>query len=195
MKLEELELATDFHLPVPTILYRVQRIRSLPGAVVHGSLRLPPRGRLLYRFDLAIEDVGYFADSGETAVYETLARRDTTVLSKSGSVALRQLLTMQTTQPLVLLDLRPHANQWPVLQSLRYASNQALAAAAYAAGYQGVAYRSAQQYAADCYAVFGAGPLRSLRLVRRALLVHRVTGALHRAVADAVRGSQVPLAP
>lgn len=143
MKLEELELATDAHLPVPTVLYRVQRIRSLPGAVVIGSLRLPPRGGLFNRFDLVADDVGYFADSGATAVYETLARREATVLSMSGSVALRQLLTLQTTQPLILLDLRPHAHRWPVLQSLRYGSNQSLAAAARAAGYQGVVYRSA----------------------------------------------------
>jgi hypothetical protein len=195
MKLDDLELATDYHLPVPTVLYRVQRIRALAGAVALGSLRLPPRGRLLNRFDLSADDVGYFAESSETAVYETLARREATMLSKSGSVALRQLLTVQTTQPLVLLDLRPHASQWPVLQSLRYASNQALAAAAQAAGYQGVLYRSAQQYGADCYAIFGAAPLRSLRLVRRAALVHNVTGALHRAVADALRGSHLPLVP
>lgn len=195
MKLEDLELASDVHLPVPTILYRVERIRSLPGAARVGALRLPPPGLLLNRFDLQADDVGYFAESGETAVYETLARREATVLSNSGSVALRRLLTLRTTQPLLLLDLRPHANPWPVLQSLRYTSTQALAASAHAAGYQGVIYRSAQQYGADCYAIFGAGPLRTLRLVRRAPLVHKVSGALHRAAADAVRGSRIPLTP
>lgn len=194
MKLQELELATDFHLPAPAVLHRVQRLRSLAGSVTIGALRLAPRGRYLNRFDLAMQEVGYFAESPETAVYETLARREATLLSTSGSVALRQLLTLQTTQPLAMLDLRPHANQWPVLQSLRYASTQALAASAQSAGYQGVVYRSAQQHGADCYAVFGPA-LQALRVVRRARLVHQVTGALHRAVADAVRGSQVPLVP
>lgn len=195
MKLDALELATDFNCPVPTILHRVQRRRSLTGAVAIGPLRLPPAGLLLNRFDLPATDVGYFADGAEAAIYETLARREVTVLSISGAVALRQLLTLQTTVPLLLLDLRPHASRWPVLQSLRYAGNQALAAAAQTAGYQGIVYRSAQQYGADCFALFGVGALQSLRLVRRAPLVQPGTGALHRAVADAVRGGQVPLAP
>ena len=43
--------------------------------------------------------------------------------------------------------------------------------------------------------IFGVQALQSLRLVRRTPLVQPATGALHRAVADAVRGGQVPLAP
>ena len=73
MKLEELEFETSFNLPVPRILHRVQRIRSRSGTLAIGPLRLPPRGQLRNRFDLPDDDVGYFADGGETAVYETLA--------------------------------------------------------------------------------------------------------------------------
>jgi hypothetical protein len=193
MKLEELEFETSFYLPAPTILHRVQRIRSRSGTVAIGPLRLAPRGQLRNRFDLPDDDVGYFAEGAETAVYETLARREATSLSISGEIALRQLLTLQATQRMRLLDLRPHANQLPVLQSLRFASTQALAIDARAVGYRGLIYRSAQRYGSDCFAIFGAEALSTLRLVGRARLVHADTGGLHRAVVDAIRGSKVVL--
>lgn len=195
MRLQELEHAAELVLRVPTILYRVQRTRSRAGSVTIGPLRLPPRGLLSNRFDLANDDVAYFAEMDTTAVYETLARRETTTLSLSATVAQRQLLTLRTTQPLALLDLRGHAHAWPVLQSLRYAATQSVAASTQAAGYQGIVYRSAQQYGADCYAIFGIGALKSLRLVSRTTLVHAATGSVHRVVAGAVRGSKVPLVP
>jgi RES domain len=195
MKLEELELATDLHLVVPTILCRVQRIRAHAGSVAIGPLRLAPSGLLVGRFDLPHEVVGYFAESGVTAVYETLARREATTLSLTAGPARRQLLNLRTTQPLTLLDLRGHANAWPVLQSLRYSVTQSLGAAAQAAGYHGITYRSAQQYGSDCYSIFGARALASLRIVSRVRLVNPKTGGLHHAAFDAIRGSQIPLVP
>lgn len=140
MKLVELEHAVDFTLPSPSILYRVQRLRSRRGAVAIGPLRVPPRGLLLNRFDLVDDEAAYFAESSETAVYETMARREATSLSMT-TVASRALLTLQTTAPLRLLDLRFHAGAWPVLQSLRYAETQELAREARALGYDGFIYR------------------------------------------------------
>ncbi len=126
MKLAELEHAVDFSLPSPSILYRVQRLRSRRGAVAIGPLRIPPRGLLLNRFDLVDEEVAYFAESSATAIYETLSRREASSLSMS-TVAKRALLTLRTTAPLRLLDLRFHVGAWPVPQSLRYAETQELA--------------------------------------------------------------------
>lgn len=193
MKLEELEHAPEFVLPSPSILYRVQRLRSRPGAVAVGPLRLPPRGLLLNRFDLVDDEVAYFAESSDTAVYETLARREATMLSMA-VVAGRALLTLQTTAPLRVLDLRFHAGAWPVLQSLRYGETQELAAEAHAAGYAGIVYRSAQQYGSDCVVLFGEGAMRSMKLVTKLPLVSPA-GALHRAAAEAVRGAKIPFAP
>jgi RES domain len=193
MKLVELEHAVDFALPSPSILYRVQRLRSRRGSVVIGPLRLPPRGLLRNRFDLVDDEVAYFAESSETAVYETLARREATSLSVS-IVAGRALLTFQTTAPLRLLDLRFHAGAWPVLQSLRYVETQELAREARALGYDGLVYRSAQQYGSDCIVLFGAGAMRCVKLVTKLPLVS-ATGALHRVAAEAIRGAKVPLVP
>ena len=189
MKLVELEHAVDFSLPSPSILYRVQRHRSRRGAVTVGPLRVPPRGLLLNRFDLIDDEVAYFAESSETAVYETLARREATSLSMT-AVASRALLTLQTTAPLRLLDLRFHAGAWPVLQSLRYAETQELAREARALEYEGLIYRSAQQYGSDCVVLFGSGAMRRIRLVTKLPLVSPV-GALHRAAAEAIRGAKV----
>lgn len=156
MKLVELQHAVDFTLPSPSILHRVQRRSSRRGSVVFGPLRVAPRGLLLNRFDLADEEVGYFAESSEAAVYETLARREATALSLA-SVASRVLLTLRTTEALRLLDLRLHASSWPVLQSLRYTETQELAANARDHAYDGVIYRSAQQYGSDCVAALRSG--------------------------------------
>ena len=117
MRLAELEHAVDFTLPVPLILHRVQRLKSRRGTVIVGPLRLAPRGTLSGRFDLPDDEVGYFAESGETAVYEALARREVTTLSLD-IIAKRALLALQTTEPLLLLDLRFHAAAWPVLNSI-----------------------------------------------------------------------------
>lgn len=193
MKLVELQHAVDFTLASPSILHRVQRLRSRRGAVAVGPLRVPRRGLLLNRFDLADDEVAYFAESSETAVYETLARREATTLSMS-TVASRVLLTLKTTEPLQLLDLRFHAGAWPVLQSLRYAETQELAMEARNNGYDGLIYRSAQHYGSDCVALFGATAMRRVRAVTRLPLLNE-SGALHRAAAEAIRGAMVPLVP
>lgn len=156
------------------------------------TLQLPPRGLRSGRFDLPDDEVRYFAESGETANYETLARRAATVLPTS-ALAARALLTLRTTTPLKLIDLRFHANALPVLQSLRYDLTQGLSLGARDLGYQGIAHRSSQQYGADCFAIFGQVHLASLRQESRVPLLHPDSGALHRAAADAVRGSMIPL--
>ena len=193
MNLVELQHSVDITLPAPTILYRVQRGRARRASVAIGTLRIPPRGLLLNRFDLPDDEVGYFADSSETAVYETLARREATTLSLS-VMAKRMLLTLQTTEPLRLLDLRFHAGSWPVLQSLRYAETQELAREARDNGYPGLIYRSAQQYGSDCVVLFGATAMRRVKSIARMPLLSD-SGALHRAAADAIRGAKIPLVP
>lgn len=192
MNLADLQFAPDYSLGAPSILHRVQRAPAHRNSIAIGVLRVPPGGLLLNRFDLPDDVVGYFAEIPEAAVYESICRREvhgvsTRVLSK------RALLALRTTVPIAFLDLRPHAPAWPVLQSLRYARTQQLALEARNAGYAGVVYRSAQQYGADCYAVFGAS-LRGLRLVSKAALA-TAAGNLHRAAAAAIRGSRIPLLP
>ncbi len=145
------------------------------------------------RFDLCDVPVGYFAESPETAIYESLCRREATGLSLS-LVVQRSLLCLQTSSTLRLLDLRPHAQSWPVLQSLRFSHTQALAAEAHAQGFVGIVYRSAQQSGMDCFVLFGPA-LDGLRLVRSESLIEREQGCLHRVMAAALQGSQVPLTP
>jgi hypothetical protein len=150
-------------------LYRVQRSGSRPGTVTIGGLKLPPPGALVGRFDLSLFPVGYFAEAPETAIYESLARREATALSLF-LLARRQLLAVQSRRGNRLADLRPHVSSWPVLQSLRLHVTQQLAADAQRLGFEGIVYRSAQQYAHDCYALFGSA-LRALQMFSRVALV------------------------
>lgn len=191
MKLVDLGFAPELILPAPTLLHRVQLTRSRRGAVAIGHVRVPPPALLVNRFDIADLPVAYFADAGETAVYEALARREVHFLMLR-EIERRSLLVFQTVRPKRLLDLRPHAGTFPVLQSLRFVETQEIAREAYEAGFEGIAYRSAQQYGADCFALIGKA-VGSLRLVKKVPLFHPTTKTLHHSVAEAQRGSRIAL--
>ncbi|MEY4754576.1 MAG: hypothetical protein RJA44_2251 [Pseudomonadota bacterium] len=193
MKLLDLTHYEEAVLPRLHSIYRLQRTRRSPSTVSIGPLRLPPTGLLTGRFDLPDVPVGYFGESPQTAAYETVARREAERLSIA-DLRQRSLLWVQLTQPVRLLDLRPHAASWPVLMSLRLAQMQELALDARRQGFDGVLYRSAQHYGHDCCALFGAA-LEVVRRVESQPLVEARTGALHRLVADVQRGSRLPLTP
>lgn len=103
-------------------------------------------------------------------------------------------LVVCTSRTLVLLDLRPYATDWPVLQSLRLSETQELAADSLASGFEGIIYCSAQHQGQDCYAVFG-GAMSGLKLIQKRPLVDPLTGRLLRAAHDALRQAKVPLTP
>lgn len=191
MHLSELSSPSIHHVPVPTILRRVQRVRARPGSAAIGSVRMAPAGTLSGRFDLATDVTGYFATSSTTAVLESTVRRETFEVSMA-LLKTRLELVVHTTRPLALLDLRPNATQWPVLQSLRFSETQELAADAAAAGFDGIIYRSAQHFGQDCYALLG-GAMSGLKLIQKIPLVDPLTGRLHRAVYEALTHAKVPL--
>lgn len=192
MKLHHLQYLPPVTLAASQTVYRVQRTRARRGAVSVGPMKMAPIGDMFGRFALPLTETCYFAESPETAVYESLVRREAVSLSISHAAG-RQLLCLRTTQPIQLLDLRPHASSWPVLQSLRFSVTQGMAAEALAAGFEGIAYRSAQQYGQDCFVVFG-GSLRHFKLVWRKALV-LPDGAMHETLAAAIRGGQIVLSP
>jgi len=97
------------------------------------------------------------------------------------------------TAPLKLLDLRQLAHEWPFVQSPRYEHTTELAEDASREGFDGVVYLSAQQHAAACFAIFGPA-LPTLRSVKKEPLVNE-GGALHIAVARAIKGAQAKLVP
>ena len=192
MKLQDLQYLPPITLAASQTVYRVQRIRVRPGAAAIGPLKMAAIGDMSSRFAVASAVVGYFAESPETVIYESLARREAVALSISNA-AIRQLLCLRTTRPVHVLDLRQHASSWPVLQSLRFSATQEIAEEALAAGYEGIAYRSAQQYGQDCFVVFGAS-LRGFKLVwRRALMLP--DGSMHQALVNAIHGGQIMLTP
>jgi len=192
MKLHDLQYLPPVILPASQTVYRVQRTRARPGAATTGPLKLAPIGDMSGRFALAKTQTGYFAESPETAIYESLVRREAVFLSISNAAS-RQILCLRSTRPVRLLDLRQHASSWPVLQSLRFAATQEIAAGALADGFEGIAYRSAQHYGQDCCVIFEAG-LKAFRLVWRKALV-LMDGSMHQALAMAIRGGQIMLAP
>jgi hypothetical protein len=144
------------------------------------------------RFCLPDRRVAYFADSAETAGYEALGRREQTLLSLD-RLRHGELLCVGVDSDLILLDVTPHASEYPALQSTRFGPTQALSARAAAAGYDGVAYLSAQRHGGVCYALF-EHVLPAIRARWRQRLIDPETGNLHRVVATVARGSGLPLA-
>ena len=193
MKLEDLFSYVPQHeLPSAATLYRIQRARSRTGSRAIGPLRLAPAGVRSGRFDLGLQAVGYFAEGPETAIYETLARREAVSLSLS-AMAQRRLLALQTQKTLQLLDLRPHASSLPVLQSLRFHVTQQIAEEALRLGFDGLIYHSAQHHAHDCFALFEP-VLDRIKLLWRKPLID-AAGGMHRSLLAALHGSQVPVTP
>lgn len=192
MKLRDLQYLPPTTLATAQTVYRVQRTKPRPGATTIGALKLAPAGDMSSRFAVTSLPAGYFAESPETAVYESLVRREAVALSISNA-ANRVLLCLRTTRAINLLDLRPHAPSWPVLQSLRFTATQEVAAEAVAEGFEGIAYRSAQQHGQDCFVVFGDA-LKAFKLVWRKALVLE-DGSVHQALASAMRGGQIMVVP
>lgn len=192
MILTKLDLAEEFVLPASSLFQRVQRKRSRPGTVSIGPVRLAPSHLCTGRFDIVDSPVGYFADTAETAMYESLARRECQFLPID-LLRGRVLLTVRTTYELRLLDLSTCTHDYPVLQSLRYSQTQKLAQDALRHGYDGIAYHSAQRHGALCYALFDSG-MRSIRKVCTNDLIQASTGAFHTALTNVIRGSLIPLA-
>lgn len=190
MKLHDLQYLPPVTLAASQTVYRVQRSKARPGAVTVGPLKMAPIGDMSGRFALGKTATGYFAESPETAIYESLVRREAISLSISNAAS-RQLLCLRTTGPVQLLDLRQHASSWPVMQSLRFKVTQEIAAGALAEGFEGIAYRSAQHYGQDCFVVFGPA-LKTFKLVWRKALV-LADGSMHQALATAIRGGQIML--
>ena len=54
--------------------------KARAGSVSPGPLRLAPAGDRSSRFAVASTTVGYFAESPETAMYESLVRREAVLL-------------------------------------------------------------------------------------------------------------------
>lgn len=157
-------------LAAPHALYRVQLIRSRATSVRMKGLSMPPVGLMHGRFCSPGEPVACLADSQETALYESLLRRET--VSRTLSALRRKcLVEFATTGSLRLADLRSLAEPYPVLQSLRVAQTQELAADCRARALNGVIYASAQHPQHGCIALFASGidqlpKLRSQRLVK-----------------------------
>ena len=191
MKLTDLQYALELNLSAPSVVHRVQRLTARRGSVAFGPLRVPPPGLLLGRFDLPNLEVGYFAETPEAAIYESLARREALSLSMD-MLRKRAILALSITRSMLLLDLRPHAPAWPVLQSMRYGVTQQLALDAHRNGYAGLVYQSAQQYGADCYAIFGDS-LRCFKQLSKVPLAKLDSDSIHWAAAAAIRGSEIPL--
>jgi hypothetical protein len=190
MNLKELKPPL-IELPAGQMFFRVQLLRARSGTVKTNGLLLPPAGVLSGRFCLPDQVTAYLADSADTALFESQFRRD--AVSRSlGDLRKRALMQITTTQPLRLVDLRPLAEPYPLLQSLRIVQTQALAIDCFQAGLQGLVYASAQhpQHACICLFPNGIAVLKRLQLWP---LVKPGTRQLLHAVVDAARRSGVPL--
>lgn len=178
-------------IPAQQIWHRVQRKSGRGDSVRLKGYVLAPPGGLAGRFDLAHEATAYVADSPETALYESLFRREVRSCHFS-RLEQRTLVSFETIEPVRLVDVRGLEERYPVLQSMRYETSQAFAQACRQQGLHGVLYASAQHPSHSCVCLFKAGIERTKK-VEAVTLVQPDTGLLHKAVVLAARGSQVPI--
>jgi hypothetical protein len=173
-------------------VYRIQPSMPRTTSVVVGPVIMAPRGTLACRFDLPSAEVGYFTFDATTAMYETFARREVALIPLA-LLGVRSLLTLRiATAGLNIADLRPYATDWPALQATRYGATQQLAVDVQRAGFDGALYRSAQQFGADCLALFGPA-VSKVSLVSSDVLYDIATSRLHLCTVDAARGAELPI--
>ena len=178
-------------VPAYHIWHRVQRKNGRSDSVrLNGYVLAPPGGRA-GRFDLAGEPAAYLADSPETALYESLFRREVRSCHIT-RIEQRALVSFETRLPVRLVDLRGLEEQFPVLQSMRYDTSQAFAQACVGQALHGVLYASAQHPRHSCAGLFQSGIERT-RKVEVTALVQSGTMLLHKAVAVVAQGSEVPI--
>lgn len=190
MKFKDLNPSV-IELAAPYVFYRVQLIRSRATSLKMNGLSMPPMGLMHGRFCLPHEPVAYLADGPETALYESLFRRET--VSRTISELRRKcLVEFATTGTLRLADLRGLAEPYPVLQSLRVAQTQELAVDCRAMELDGVVYASAQHPHHTCIALFQSG-ISQLSKRDSQRLVKMGTNRLLQVVQTALWRSGVPL--
>ena len=180
-------------LPAHQVWHRIQRKTARKDSVRHKGYVLAPPGGLAGRFDLADEATAYVADSQETALYESLFRREVRSCPLK-SIEQRVLVSFETQASVRLVDLRGLEERFPVLQSMRYETSQAFAKACRQQELHGVLYASAQHPSHSCVCFFNAG-MEQTKKLGMASLIQPGTGLLHTAVVAAARGSQVPILP
>lgn len=113
-------------LPAHQIWRRIQRKPARSDSVRLNGFVLAPPGGLAGRFDLADEPTAYLGDSPETALYESLFRREVRSCHWD-RLQQRVLSSFETLHRLRLVDLRGLEERYPVLQSLRCDSTQSFA--------------------------------------------------------------------
>lgn len=178
-------------VPAQHIWHRVQRKNGRSDSVRLNGYVLAPPGGMAGRFDLVDEPTAYLADSSETALYESLFRREVRSCHIA-RIEQRVLVSFETRLPVRLVDLRGLEERYPVLQSMRYDTSQAFAQACAGQALHGVLYASAQHPSHSCICLFQSGIERT-RKVEVIALVQSGTMLLHKAVVVAARGSQVPI--
>jgi RES domain len=178
-------------LPAGQSWYRIQLLKAFKDSVRMSGFILPPPGALAGRFDLSDEPVAYLADSDLTTLYERFFRRETRAVHMD-QLRQRALTVFTATTSLRLADMRALPEQFPVLISQRYELSQLMARTLRDQGLHGLLYASAQHPEHTCLCLFSEGISRMKRSNQVALVLPS-TGALHKAVILAARGSQVPL--
>ncbi|MEC5213569.1 hypothetical protein RCH06_002122 [Polaromonas sp. CG_9.5] len=171
--------------------HRVQRKSVRRGSVRLNGYVLAPTGGLTGRFDLADEPTAYLADSPETALYESMFRREVRSCHWDRLLE-RTMVAFETCARLRLADLRGLEERYPVLQSMRYETSQKFAQDCRQQGLHGILYASAQHPQHSCVCLFREAIEQTKKLTAFAL-VESGTDNLLRSVANAARGSQMPI--
>ena len=178
-------------IPAHQTWHRVQRTSARRDSIRFKGYVLAPLGGLAGRFDLADEPTAYLADSAETALYESLFRREVRSCHWD-RLAQRSLVSFDERASLRLADLRGLEERYPVLQSMRYETSQKFAQDCRQQELHGILYASAQHPHHSCVCLFKAGMERTKRTTTFRL-VGPVTENLLKPVIKAALGSRIPI--
>lgn len=190
MKLNELN-PPFIELPANQNWYRVQRSKPRRDSKRLRGFIMAPAGARSGRFDLPLEPTAYLADSAQTALYESLFRREALSCPRA-LLQDRSLVSFRIKSGLRLLDIRGAEERFPVLQALRYGVTRAFALECKDADAHGILYASAQHPGHGCICLFRTG-IEGVAMIEALPLIQPGTGRMHLAVIDAARGSQVPI--
>ncbi|MBU4183237.1 MAG: RES family NAD+ phosphorylase [Gammaproteobacteria bacterium] len=177
-------------LPLGLIFHRVQLIKPRAGTVKRNRMLLPPAGLLAGRFCLRAGVTAYLADSSETALYESIFRREVRSSVSLEILRLKSIASFSTIRSLRLVDLRGFEERYPFLQSQRIQFTQVIAEESAAAGYDGIFYASSQHPHHDCVCLFERGT-KKMRYENSLPLVKSGTDILLLEVVVAARRSAV----
>jgi len=187
-KLPVIEISEGF------CFYRVQLTKPIKNTLRIGDVLMPPANVMNGRYSCEFQPTAYFADSGITALYEALFRRERSDGVPLEDLRRRSLIAFLNQSILRLVDIRGVEEEYPLLQSQRLNETRRISSEVHRAGFDGIIYSSAQHPRHDCVCLYSPG-IEKMKLRHALSLVRPGSNALLELVVEASRRSALEIVP